>query len=414
MQLIHPFSQPKDQQPKVNEMRGHFIIGENQQWYDLSGGTGCNIFGFTQPEIQAKVAETSFKFANDDWTTKSTVWYELESTLEKVLPESYTGFIPALTGSDSIDNSLKILWRYWTKKSQPRRQTVLVRKGSFHSGSITGWQMTYDQDWIVGNWPGIDFVDFFDEDFDSVYSRYKDRLAGIVIDTVNWYNGISEISDTVLDKINFARNETGCLLIVDEILTGMWRMGYFSHSLHKNLNPDMICFGKALTGGFGTFAITVLNNKVHDKISEFDSSLWDNFPIAIGNTRSQSNTGATAAIETINKCIKENIGDTIIHTVSPFVDRIANILKQVDKFEVSHKNSILYCKFSGYNNDECKTLSTFLNSHKLWNSEHTRIWFLSFYDLNNNEMDYIEKVFTKFVNLTNNGKIWEQKNWKNN
>ena len=176
----------------------------------------------------------------------------------------------------------------------------------------------------------------------------------------------------------------------------------------------MICFGKALTGGFGTFAITVLNNKVHDKISEFDSSLWDNFPIAIGNTRSQSNTGATAAIETINKCIKENIGDTIIHTVSPFVDRIANILKQVDKFEVSHKNSILYCKFSGYNNDECKTLSTFLNSHKLWNSEHTRIWFLSFYDLNNNEMDYIEKVFTKFVNLTNNGKIWDQKNWKNN
>lgn len=414
MQLIHPFSQPKDEHIKIKEMNGHFLVGEDQQWYDLSGGTGCNIFGFTQPDIQAKVAETGFIFANDDWTTKSTVWYELESILEKVLPKIYTGFVPALTGSDSVDNSLKLLWRYWTKNSQPRKQTVLVRKGSFHSGSITGWQMTYDQDWIIGNWPAIDFVDFFDEDFDSIYARHKENLAGIIIDTVNWYNGISEISDEVLDKIKTARKETGCLLIVDEILTGMWRMGHFAHSIQKNIDPDMICFGKALTGGFATLAITVLNKKVHDKISEFDSSLWDNFPIAIGNTRSQSNTGARATIETINKCINDDIGNTVINVVSPFVERIANTLKQVEKFEVTYKNSILYCKFTDYKNEECKILSTFLNSHKLWNSEHTRIWFLSFYDLNKNEMDYIEKVFTKFVTLINNGKIWDQNNWKNN
>src|SRR6056300_143268 len=414
MQLIHPFSQPKDQHQIVKEMSGHFLIGNDQQWYDLSGGTGCNIFGFTQHEIQTKVAETSFLFANDDWTTKSTVWQELESTLDKVLPKTYTGFLPALTGSDSIDNSLKILWRYWTKKSQPRRQTVLVRKGSFHSGSITGWQMTYDQDWIVGNWPTIDFVDFFDEDFDNVYSRYKDTLAGIVIDTVNWYNGITEISDNVLTKIQTARKQTGCLLIVDEILTGMWRMGYFSHSIHKNLNPDMICFGKALTGGFATLAITVLHKNVHDTISQFDPSLWDNFPIAIGNTRSQSNTGARATIETINKCLNEDIGTVVLNEVTPFVDTLAKTLNQVEQFEVSYKNSILYCKFAGFDNEQCKTLSTFLNSHKLWNSENTRIWFLSFYDINNVETDYIEKVFTKFTNLINNGKIWDQKNWKNN
>jgi adenosylmethionine-8-amino-7-oxononanoate aminotransferase len=415
MKLIHPFSQPKDEHPKVKEMNGHFLVGENQQWYDLSGGTGCNIFGFTQPEIQAKVAETSFQFPNDDWTTKSTVWYELEDTLKKVLPNTYTGFIPALTGSDSVDNSLKIAWRYWTKKEQSRRRTVLVRKGSFHSGSITGWQMTDDQDWILGNWPHIDFVDFFDDNFDAMFTKHKDTLAGIMLDTVNWYNGISEVSDEVLEKIQTARKQTGCLLIVDEILTGMWRMGHFSHSIHKNLNPDMICFGKALTGGFGTLAITVLHKNIHDTISAFDPSLWDNFPIAVGNTRAQSNTGARATIETINKCIEEDIGTKVINDVVPFVERIANILKQVDTFEVTHSNSILYCNFvNNYDNDQCKMLSTFLNSHKLWNSEHTRIWFLSFYDLNKQEADYIEHTFQKFVTLVNNGKIWDQNNWKSN
>lgn len=415
MKLIHPFSQPKDEHPTINEMVDHFLIGKEQQWYDLSAGTGCNIFGFTQPDIQAKVAETSFKFANDDWTTKSTVWHELEDTLKKVLPNTYTGFIPALTGSDSVDNSLKIAWRYWTKKDQARRRTILVHKGSFHSGSITGWQMTDDTDWIVGNWPNIDFVDFFDDNFDRVFEKHKDTVAGIMLDTVNWYNGINEVSDSVLEKIQNVRKQSGCLLIVDEILTGMWRMGHFSHSIHKKLDPDMICFGKALTGGFGTFAITVLNKRVHDTVSAFDASLWDNFPIAVGNTRAQSNTGARATIETINKCLKEDIGTTVLHDVAPFVERIAKKLQRVEKFEVTYKDSILYCNFvNNYDNDQCKILSTFLNSHKLWISEHTRIWFLSFYDLNIKETDYIEHVFEKFVTLVNNGKIWDQKNWKKN
>lgn len=70
MKLIHPFSQPKDEHIHIKEMSGHFLIGEQGQWYDMSGGTGCNVFGFTQPDIQARVAETGFRFANDDWTTK--------------------------------------------------------------------------------------------------------------------------------------------------------------------------------------------------------------------------------------------------------------------------------------------------------------------------------------------------------
>ena len=411
MKLIHPFSQPKDEHIHIKEMSGHFLIGDQGQWYDCSAGTGCNIFGFTQTEIQAKVAETSFKFANDDWTTKSSVWYELENTLKKVLPETYTGFVPALTGSDSVDNALKLTWRYWTKSLRPKH-TILVRKGSFHSGSITGWQMTDDQEWIK-DWPNVNFVDFFDEDFENVYKRHKEDLAGILIDTVNWYKGIVEISDTVLEQIQKARKETGCLLIVDEILTGMWRMGHFSHSISKDIDPDILCFGKALTGGFASLAMTVVNNNVHDKISVYDTSMWDNFPIAVGNTRSQSNVGATATIETINKCINENVSETVLNVVSPFVENIAKILSQVEKFKVTYKHSILYCDFSEFKNDECKVLSTFLNSHKLWNPEHTRIWFLSFYDLNKTETDYITKVFEKFVRLVNNGEIWDQNNWKN-
>ena len=412
MKLIHPFSQPKDEHIHIKEMSGHFLIGEQGQWYDMSGGTGCNVFGFTQPDIQARVAETGFRFANDDWTTKSSVWFELEDTLKKVLPKNYTGFVPALTGSDSVDNSLKLTWRYWTKKQRPKH-TILVRKGSFHSGSITGWQMTDDQEWIK-DWPNINFVHFFDEDFDDIYKRHKDDLAGILIDTVNWYKGITEISDTVIAQIKKARKETKCLIIADEILTGMWRMGYFSHSIKKDINPDIICFGKALTGGFATFAMSVVTEDVHNVISSYDTSMWDNFPIAVGNTRSQSNTGARATIETINKCLNEDIGTVVLNEVTPFVDTLASILRKVDKFRVTNKNSILYCDFSNFKNDECRILSTFLNSHKLWNPEHTRIWFLSFYNLNKNEKEYIKKVFEKFVTLINNGKIWDQNNWKNN
>lgn len=412
MKLIHPFSQPGDVHPKILEMKDHFLIGENNQWYDLSAGTGCNILGFTSPDIQMKVAETGFKFANDDWTTKSTPWFDLERSLEKVLPDHYNSFVPALTGSDSVDNALKLVWRYWNKR-QRSKHTILVRKGSFHSGSITGWQMTYDQDWIK-DWPDVKFVSFFDENFEEVYKRHRYDLAAVIIDTVNWYKGIDEIQDSILKLIEQARQETGCLLIADEILTGMWRMGYFSHSLHKGIEPDMLCFGKALTGGFGTLALTVMTDHVYETIKKFDISLWDNFPIAVGNTRSQSNTGATAASATIEYCLEHNIGKHVLEVVTPFVERIANKLSTVKEFDVTHKNSILYCRFDGFDEEQQKILSGFLNSHKLWNSEYSRIWFLSFYNLNTNETDYIESVFDKFVTLINNGKIWDQNNWKNN
>jgi len=412
MKLIHPFSQPTDEHQKIVEMSDHFLVGEQGRWYDMSAGTGCNIIGFTQPTIQTLVAETSFRFANDDWTTKSLPWYDLETALASVLPNKYTGFVPALTGSDSVDNALKLVWRYWIKMQRPRH-TVLVRKGSFHSGSITGWQMTDDQDWIK-DWPAINFVSFFDEDFESVYKAHKNDLAAVIVDTVNWYKGIDEIKDTVLESIQKARKETGCLLVVDEILTGMWRMGHFSHAISKDMDPDVLCFGKALTGGFATMALTVLNEHVHYMIGSYDLSMWDNFPIAVGNTRSQANTGATAATAMITTGVKENFGKQVLEVVSPFVERIANKLSQVPEFNVTYKHSIMYCDFVGFKNEQCKTLSVFLNSHRLWNPEHTRIWFLSFYDLNKDETDYIEAVFDKFVTLIKNGKIWDQNNWKSN
>ena len=57
--------------------------------------------------------------------------------------------------------------------------------------------MTYDQDWIK-DWPGINFVSFFDEDFEEVYKRHKHDLAAVIIDTVNWYKGINEIKNIAM------------------------------------------------------------------------------------------------------------------------------------------------------------------------------------------------------------------------
>ena len=65
-------------------------------------------------------------------------------------------------------NAIKFVWKYWQNKGTPRK-TILVRKGSFHSGSITGWKMTIDTMRWTKHIPDVNYVDFYDKDFNDVW-----------------------------------------------------------------------------------------------------------------------------------------------------------------------------------------------------------------------------------------------------
>lgn len=392
MKLVHAFSDPTETYPTIVSMEGHYIYGKDKMWYDITAGNGCNVFGFTNEYITNKIQDTLKTYAGCTWTAKPKIWNELENALSQRLPSKYTAFIPSLSGSDSIDNALKIIWRC-NSINKVKKDIILVRRGSFHSGSIVGWKMTDDQRWSY-DFPDIEYVDFYDDNFEEIVNTYKDRIGAVIVDTVSWYNGIDSITDDTIYYINKYKNELDYYVIADEIFTGVYRYGSFSHSIEEGINSDIICFGKAITGGFANLALTVLSKNIYETISKTDKNYP--VPLAIGNTRSQNTTGAAAAVAMLEYCKTVNVND-LYYNAEIFIRQIGDLLYTVQDFDVSYRGTTLVCYFDKFSQEERDDWQKYFIENGIWNMQTSNIRINSFYNLDENETMKVLDTFDDFL-----------------
>lgn len=392
MKLVHAFSDPTETYPTVVSMEGHYIFGKEQMWYDITAGNGCNVFGFTNEHITNKIKDTLTKYPNCTWTAKPTIWNELENKLGQLLPSKYTAFIPALSGSDSVDNALKIVWRC-NSINHVKKDIVLVRKGSFHSGSIIGWKLTDDQRWSY-DFPDVEYVDFYDDNFEDVVNTYKDRIGAVIVDTVSWYNGIDSITDDTIYYINKYKYELDYYVIADEIFTGVYRYGSFAHSIDEGLDSDIICFGKAISGGFANLALTVLSKNVYETIAKKENTYP--VPLAIGNTRSQNTVGAAAAVAMLEYCDTIDIKELYSQS-ELFIRQVGELLYTIGEFDVTYRGTTLVCYFGDYSQEQKNDWQTFFLENGIWNMQTSNIRINSFYNLVEDETTKVLETFDKFL-----------------
>ena len=341
--LLHSFTDPKHVSITPDKMLEHSIYVDGKPYFDLFAGHGCNMLGYTQPELTQKIKEANDTYANHSWLVKPKIWNDLEYYLESLLPPQYENVIAGLTGSDSIDNAIKFVWKYWQNKGTPRK-TILVRKGSFHSGSITGWKMTIDTMRWTKHIPDVNYVDFYDKDFNDVYEKHKEDVAGVIVDTVSWFNGINKIDDETIKLLKRMQYLDHVPVIADEIITGFWRLGAFSHSLEIGLTPNIICFGKFSGGGFADISLCVVDKFIMESVARNNDQGYPD-PLPMGNTRSQNTSGAVACVEIIKHCMKHKMGDHIKQNIFPFVVECASVLSECRGFNITFYGSMLICDF---------------------------------------------------------------------
>ena len=388
--LLHSFTDPKHVSITPDKMLEHSTYVDGKPYFDLFAGHGCNMLGYTQPELTQKIKEANDTYANHSWLVKPKIWNDLEYYLESLLPPQYENVIAGLTGSDSIDNAIKFVWKYWQNKGTPRK-TILVRKGSFHSGSITGWKMTIDTMRWTKHIPDVNYVDFYDKDFNDVYEKHKEDVAGVIVDTVSWFNGINKIDDETIKLLKRMQYLDHVPVIADEIITGFWRLGAFSHSLEIGLTPNIICFGKFSGGGFADISLCVVDKFIMESVARNNDQGYPD-PLPMGNTRSQNTSGAVACVEIIKHCMKHKMGDHIKQNIFPFVVECASVLSECRGFNITFYGSMLICDFG--KND----VKDFLMKKGLWQPSNSRMFFFPFYNITNQEKDHILKTFKELVN----------------
>lgn len=366
-----------DYSDKYYKAEGHYLDNK----YDLNAGSGTNVLGYANPDILEAIHENINSCTSSFWRLRHPIWDVLGDKLDIISNNKFKSYIPALSGTDSVDNSLKLMWWYYKNQGE-KRNTILIRENSYHSGSITGWQMVQKQEFTT-HFPQINFVTFFDDLETTVKEVGEENIAGVLIDTVPWINGLSSNSLDYWTNFQKTIDKYNLLLCVDEVLTGIGRMGVWLHHQEFGLKPNLVTLGKALSAGHANLTLTLLDNKITEGI-KYE---W----LAIGNTRSANTLGAVVVNATLDYMLKNNTLTYINDKIIPHVQRIKKSFEACGiTEEVFLEGSMLKI-----NIDNIEYLEQSLDYNGLYHNLPNFFWYFPFYNATEEELSFVEDRVVK-------------------
>ncbi|MEU3959795.1 adenosylmethionine--8-amino-7-oxononanoate transaminase [Streptomyces buecherae] len=224
----------------------------------------------------------------------------LASKLVEITPEGLEHVFLADSGSVSVEVAIKMCLQYWRSVGRPAKQRLLTWRGGYHGDT---WQPMSVCDPVGGMhqiWQGVlpqqVFADQppagFDAEPDAGYveslraliAQHAEELAAVIVEpVVQNAGGMRFHSPGYLRALRAACDEYGVLLVLDEIATGFGRTGALFAADHAGVTPDVMCVGKALTGGYLTLAAALCTPRVAEGISQGEVPVLAHGPTFMGN-----------------------------------------------------------------------------------------------------------------------------------
>ncbi|MGW7488160.1 adenosylmethionine--8-amino-7-oxononanoate transaminase [Streptomyces sp. NPDC054786] len=237
----------------------------------------------------------------------------LAKRLVDISPEPLQHVFLADSGSVSVEVAVKMCLQYWRSLGKPRKQRLLTWRGGYHGDTWQPMSVCDPEGGMHELWQGVlpqqIFADAppagFDADPDEAYAahlreligRHAEELAAVIVEpVVQGAGGMSFHSPGYLRVLREACDEHGVLLVLDEIATGFGRTGTLFAAEHAGVAPDVMCLGKALTGGYLTLAATLCTTAVADGISRGALPVLAHGPTFMGNPLAAAVADASIAL----------------------------------------------------------------------------------------------------------------------
>ena len=225
---------------------------------------------------------------------------ELAKTLVDITPDTLQSVFFSDSGSVAIEVAMKMAIQYWHDKQQINKQKFLTVRGGYHGDTfgamsvcdpVTGMHSLFNQSLaqqVFIDTPSSAFNETCNTiDLDNLRSAlqtHHSQLAAFIIEpVVQGAGGMRFYSADYLNKARALCDEFNVLLIFDEIATGFGRSGKLFATEHTNIQPDIMCIGKALTGGYLSLAATLTHQKVADTISKGEPGVFMHGPTFMAN-----------------------------------------------------------------------------------------------------------------------------------
>lgn len=221
---------------------------KGREYIDFVAGIAvCNL-GHAHPRLIEAVCEQ----AKQLWHTSNLYYTQPQTELAQWLTDK--SFADKVffcnSGAEANEAAIKLARKYFKNRSEPGRFKIITMENSFHGRTMATLSATAQEKIRKGFDPilaGFEHVPF--DEIDALIQAVDDQTAAIMIEPVQGEGGVRTPSLDYLAKVRQLCDDTGCLLIFDEIQTGMGRTGrLFAHE-HFSIVPDIMTLAKALANG---------------------------------------------------------------------------------------------------------------------------------------------------------------------
>ncbi|KRP18389.1 MAG: adenosylmethionine-8-amino-7-oxononanoate aminotransferase [SAR92 bacterium BACL16 MAG-120619-bin48] len=300
----HPYSSLSAPIPayEVVSAKGvHLKLADGRELIDGMASWWCAIHGYNHPVLNAAAKDQIDKVSHVMFggiTHAPAV--NLCEKLVAITPDGLDKVFLSDSGSVAVEIAIKMAFQYWISQGQPQKNKLLTLRRGYHGDTFaamsvcdpeTGMHHIFDQ--VVAKHhfapaPMIGVHEPWDEEdiaeFTTIIREHKQQLAAVILEPiVQGAGGMRFYSPHYLKRVRELCDDNNVLLIADEIATGFGRSGKLFACEWAGISPDIMCLGKAITGGYMTLAATLCSAEVSRGICEGEAGCFMHGPTFMGN-----------------------------------------------------------------------------------------------------------------------------------
>lgn len=232
---------------------GAFLFDEEGSAYlDLMSNYGVNVFGYAHPTITTALVEQVKQLTTLHGSFSNDVRARASQQLVKRCGNGYTHVYWSNSGAEAIEAALK----FAVLATQKKR--FIVCDHGYHGKTLGALSATSGEKYKKPFEPLLwEFVQIPFDDVEALERAITSDTAAFIVEPIQGEGGIYPPSETYLMRVRDICTRKQCLLIIDEIQTGVGRTGAFLASQSAGIEADIVCLGKGLAGGIPVGATVV-------------------------------------------------------------------------------------------------------------------------------------------------------------